>query len=106
MNTVEPIRNIQTINTMKKLMLADGQYMYHLLFVCGINTGLRISDLLSLKFEHFLDSRYRIRNSFDIIEIKTGKRRRVIVNKSVHKAIELLLANDVRHEGSPNVREH
>jgi integrase len=98
-NTVEPIRSIQTINTMKKLMLADGQYMYHLLFVCGINTGLRISDLLSLKFEHFLDSRHRIRNSFDIIEIKTGKRRRVTINKSVHKAVELLLANDPRREG-------
>jgi integrase len=99
MNTVEPIREIQSIKLIKKLMLADGQYMYHLLFVFGINTGLRISDLLNLKYEDVLDARGRIRASLNLTEIKTGKKRKVAINKSVHKAVEIMLAHDARRQG-------
>lgn len=99
MNTVEPIRNISAINTMKKLMIADGEYMYHLLFTFGINTGLRISDILLLKYENVLDNRGRIKTSFNIVEAKTGKQRKITINKSVHKAIEMLLEHTDKHHG-------
>ncbi len=91
MNVVEPIRNVSAVNTIKKLMIADGEYMYYLLFTLGINTGLRISDILVLKYEDILDNRVRIKMSFSIVETKTSKRRKVTINKSVHKAIETLL---------------
>ncbi len=91
MNVVEPIRDVSAINAIKKLMIADGEYMYYLLFTLGINTGLRISDILLLKYEDILDSRGRIKQSFSITEIKTGKQRKVTVNKSVHKAMEDML---------------
>ncbi len=99
MNVVEPIRNVSAISTMKRLMVADGQYMYHLLFTLGINTGLRISDILLLKYEDLLDNRGRIKQSFDISEMKTSKRRKVTINKSVHKALELMLENTDSREG-------
>ncbi len=99
MNVVEPIRNVSAISTMKRLMLADGQYMYHLLFTLGINTGLRVSDILLLKYEDLLDNRGRIKQSFDISEMKTSKRRKVTINKSVHKALELMLENTDSRKG-------
>jgi integrase len=53
MNFVEPIRERKKISQIKNLL--RGQYRYRdlLLFVVGINTALRISDLLELRISHF-----------------------------------------------------
>jgi integrase len=53
MNFVEPIRERKKISQIKNLL--RGQYRYRdlLLFVVGINTALRISDLLDLRIFHF-----------------------------------------------------
>jgi integrase len=48
MNTVEPIRDLTQIEAMKEILKSNSIRDY-LLFVMGINTGLRISDLLALK---------------------------------------------------------
>ncbi|MFC0473984.1 tyrosine-type recombinase/integrase [Robertmurraya beringensis] len=54
MEYVEPIRNIDSINTIKSLLRKKSQRDL-LLFVLGINTGIRISDLLSLKVKEVMD---------------------------------------------------
>jgi integrase len=55
MEYVEPIKEIERIigikNSLKKRSLRD-----YLLFVFGINTGLRINDLLQLKVEDIRDA--------------------------------------------------
>lgn len=48
----------------------DGDYTFALLIHIGSYTGLRISDLLGLKWEHFLG-----KDSYVITEGKTGKHR-------------------------------
>jgi len=48
----------------------DGQYTFALLIHVGSYTGLRISDLLGLKWEHLLGQ-----DSYVITEGKTGKQR-------------------------------
>jgi len=48
MNIVEPIKNLKKIDDMKKILRAQNLRDY-LLFLVGINTGLRISDLLRLQ---------------------------------------------------------
>jgi integrase len=48
MEFVEPIKNIQDIHDIKKLLYQQSKRDY-LFFVLGINTGLRISDLLQVK---------------------------------------------------------
>ena len=45
MNKVEPIRSIEKIEEMKKLLGTDRNVM---LFTLGINSGLRISDIIKL----------------------------------------------------------
>jgi integrase len=48
MRTVQPIRDIEKIAVMKAELMKTGRRNWFL-FVLGINTGLRISDILRLK---------------------------------------------------------
>lgn len=48
MGTTIPIRSQSDIETIKKYFLEKEQYRNYALFVVGINTALRISDLLDL----------------------------------------------------------
>jgi hypothetical protein len=54
----------------------------------GINTTLRISDLLELQVEHFLDDYQHIKRRFWIKEQKRGKRQEVVINASIRDASE------------------
>ena len=67
MNIVEPIRKISDLNKIRK-SLKDYDYKYYLLFEYGITTGLRISDILSLKAEDIVNKEF-----LEIREQKTGK---------------------------------
>lgn len=55
-----------------------------LLVVCGINMGLRISDLLTIEYGQLKSGK------FIVNEKKTQKSRIVFVNSNVRKALELL----------------
>ena len=48
MNFVEPIRDRKKIAQIKNLLRGQERFRDLLLFVVGINTALRISDLLGL----------------------------------------------------------
>jgi integrase len=67
LRTVEPIRDKKKLEAMKKVLKAQSLRDW-LLFILGINSGLRISDLLQLKVSNV----YR-QNRIRILEIKTGK---------------------------------
>ena len=71
MKFVDPIREKTEIKKMKDLMIQDGNLKLALLFITGVNTGLRISDLLSLTHEKMQDT------TADITEKKTGKTRKI-----------------------------
>lgn len=68
MNYVEPIRDRKKIAQIKNLLRGQGRFRDLLLFVVGINTALRISDLLQLKAAHFLDEKGQIKSRFWIKE--------------------------------------
>lgn len=70
MELVEPIRDIELIEKVKKI-LANNGVRDLLLFSLGINTGLRISDILKLKVKDVKN-----KENVEIIEQKTGKRKR------------------------------
>jgi integrase len=53
-NTVEPIRDIEKIQEIKEYLLRRS-YRNYLLFIFGINSGLRISDILPLRV---MDAKY------------------------------------------------
>ena len=78
MNFVEPIRDRKKIAQIKNQLRGQWRYRDLMLFVVGINTALRISDLLELRIVHFLDDQQRIRRRFWIKEQKRGKRQEVV----------------------------
>jgi len=55
MNFVEPIRDRKKIAQIKNLLRGQVRFRDLLLFVVGINTALRISDLLGLQVANFVD---------------------------------------------------
>ncbi|TKI26261.1 site-specific integrase, partial [Bacillus mycoides] len=65
MNFVQPIRDPEQIQHIKEYLRENNERNY-ILFVMGINTGLRISDILKLKIGDLKGSHISMR------EKKTG----------------------------------
>jgi integrase len=87
MNFVEPIRDRKKIAQIKNQLRGQRRYRDLLLLVVGINTALRISDLLQLRVGHFIDDHKRIRQRFWIKEQKRNKRHEVAINQSIREAL-------------------
>lgn len=75
MNFVEPIRDPDDIQAMKDYLKEWSERNY-MLFVFGINLGLRISDIIKLKAKDVQGQYVNIR------ELKTGKILKRKMNKS------------------------
>ncbi len=92
---VEPIRSLKDIKALKKLLADSPRDLA--LFVVGINTNLRASDLLRITV-----GQVRNLQEMDEIELrerKTHKRRRISLNKSCIDAIQgLLKSRDYRDD--------
>lgn len=87
MKFVDPIREKSDIKKMKDLMLDEGNVKLALLFIVGVNTGLRISDLLELTHEQFQEI------TVNITEKKTGKIRKITweaVSKEITRLYKML----------------
>lgn len=79
MNFVQPIRDKNKIEEMKENLKRNGTRDY-LLFVFGINVGLRISDIIKLKVKDVLNFDRTMRSHVEIVEKKTQKRKRFKIN--------------------------
>lgn len=77
MSEVYPLKEKIEIEKMKRCL--HGRDL--LLFIIGINTSLRISDIVKLKREDFDNERLILR------EKKTGKMKYIYINDSIRKAI-------------------
>ena len=75
---VEPIKSKKDIQTIKKL-LADKPLDYAL-FIIGINTNLRASDLLRIRVKQVKD--LNPNDKIVLNEKKTKKERRINLNKA------------------------
>jgi integrase len=82
MKIVQPIRDKAKINEMKIELRKKGTRDY-LLFVTGINTGLRISDIIKLKVSDILNDDRTVKSHICIIEQKTSKRKRFKINDTL-----------------------
>ena len=69
------------MNLIRKLA-RDGNYKMSLLIAIGCFTGLRISDILALRWRQILHT-----SEFTVIEKKTGKRRTLRLNPELQKHI-------------------
>ncbi|MGI6451675.1 MAG: site-specific integrase [Desulfitobacteriia bacterium] len=82
MEYVSPIKDVELINKIKQLLKQESPRDY-LLFVFGINTGIRICDLLKLKVN-------------DVWDGQTFKEFLFIPEEGNHKEKTLYLNNNVR----------
>ena len=71
MEFVQPIRDLKKIETIKKLLKQQNLRDY-CLFVVGINSGLRISDLLKLTISDVIDGN-KLKDRIRLREKKTNK---------------------------------
>ena len=88
MNFVEPIRDRKKIAQIRNLLRGQRRFRDLLLFVVGINTALRISDLLKLSIGDFVDEQGRMRERFWIREEKRGKRQEIVINDSIRETLQ------------------
>jgi site-specific recombinase XerD len=87
LNTVEPIRDLTKIEAMKKVLRGQNIRDW-LLFTLGINSALRVSDLLRLIQSDVYDDRGHALDAVRIRERKTGKEKLFRLNQSARKALE------------------
>lgn len=87
MEFVQPIRDRDKIQEMKNELLMTG-FRNYMLFNIGINTGLRVSDILALKV---ID----VKNKTHIVikEKKTNKANRFLINSNLRMDIDKYIYN-------------
>ncbi len=86
-----PIRKKEDIELLKNYFLQTQEYRDYTMFVVGINTALRISDLLQLKWKDVWDfDKHRFYMHIYVTEQKTGKMACIAINKSCQNAFTLL----------------
>ena len=90
--TVAPIKSLADIGKIKRHLLKTQQYRNYLLFVMGINVGLRISDLLSLRISDVWHNGKCV-EAIVIREQKTKKYRTIALNGATEEAIERYLGS-------------
>ena len=102
MNTVEPIREKKTIEKMKKYLKEHKTLRDYTIFTLGINSGLRISDLLNLRVSDVIDSKGKMRNRISLSEKKTGKTKDFPISESSAKALNEFIATiDISNKDTP-----
>lgn len=89
MEYVQPIRDKKQIQLMKEQLSKNPRDL--LLFNLGINSGLRISDILSMKVSDVIDPKGKVRDRYELRETKTGKSKNFIFNDNLKKSIEKFL---------------
>ncbi len=85
--TVEPIRKTRDIKALKKLLSDKPRDLC--LFVMGINTNLRASDLVAIKYDQVVD--LKAGDTLSLKESKTSKKRNITINRAVYEAIQGLI---------------
>lgn len=74
---VQPIRSKEQLEDMKWALQRHCSQRDYILFLIGINTGLRVSDILALKTDTILKLKNKRRKEFTIKEGKTKKVRMI-----------------------------
>lgn len=92
MNFVEPFKKRSDIEKLKKY-LKENNYRDYILFLIGINTGLRISDLLNLRVKDVLNQDY-----IYVKHKKTKKNKKYIITDEMIREIMPYLNNKHRDD--------
>lgn len=90
MGKTQPIKEFEQINMLKEYFLEKEEIRNYVLVVLGLNTSLRISDLLMLHWQDVYNYRAEnYRQHLIVTEKKTGKSNIVAINMAIVEALEL-----------------
>lgn len=98
-HAADPIKRIEDIELVSSHLIKQGRYRDNMLFIVGINLGLRVSDLVTLRFSHLIDESFAFKTTFPILEKKTKHTRKVrknrylTINEAIMDAVELYLTH-------------
>lgn len=101
MGTTQPIRNSYQLQLIKDYYLSEKTNIRnYILIILGLNTALRISDVLSLTYGDIYNyQRKEWKTHITVIEQKTGKQNRIYMNQEVRKVFRQYM-DPTRHEPS------
>lgn len=91
MGKTQPLKELEQINLLKNYFLDRSEYRNYTLIVFGMNTSLRISDILTLRWKdvyNYQTNSYR--QHLTVVEKKTHKFNTVALNPAIIDALELL----------------
>lgn len=94
---VEPIKRLKDVGAIKKMLINDARN--YALFVVGINTALRASDLSNLTVGQV--RHLKAGDAFEIKEQKTKKNHRVTLNGACVNAIADLIKKENLNDSDP-----
>ena len=115
-NASDPLKNPEDIDRVSSYFISKGKYRDNLLFIMGINFGLRCGDLVRLKVGHILNSDLSFKAEVRIEEeksrrkanvekgtdAKAGKIRTCYMNDAIMDAAELYFNSLGEVEINPN----
>lgn len=102
-HAAEPIKSMDDIMRISRHLISNERYRDNMLFIVGINFGLRVSDLRVLRFSNLINANSTFKDRFPIFEQKTRRTRKrkknryITINTAVIEAVTLYL------EHTPNV---
>ncbi|MBP3542830.1 MAG: tyrosine-type recombinase/integrase [Lachnospiraceae bacterium] len=93
MGTTQPIKSMKELDDLKNFYLTKKPNLRNYALICtGVNTALRISDILGLTWEDVYDFHAKaFRNHIIIYEKKTGKQNMIASNKSMIHGLQLYM---------------
>lgn len=98
-HAAEPIKDMSDIIRISQYLITHKKFRDNMLFIVGINFGLRVSDLRTLRFSHLVNDDCTFRDRFAILEKKTKNTRKhkrnryITINTAVVEAVTLYLEN-------------
>lgn len=98
-HAAEPIKSMEDIIAISKYLIQHKRYRDNMLFIVGINFGLRASDLRLLRFSNLINENLVFKECFPVFEQKTRntrkrkKNRYITINNAVIEAVTLYLMN-------------
>lgn len=96
MSTTQPIKNRSVLEKIKSYYFDKEEFRNYTLIIIGLNTALRISDILSLQWKDVYDfSNGQFRMHIHLNEQKTGKETIIAMNPSVIFALDKLSSSPI-----------
>ena len=91
-HAADPIRSYQDFRNIQDYYLNNGRVRDWALWTIGVSLGLRISDVLSLRFGNLIDTdKKTFKKRIQIYEHKTGKLNDILITESVTEAMRRYL---------------